>query len=63
MDWLRWQPGVWGETEGFPPSLGSSPSSVLWSGLAEEFVFMPLLLFFLAEWEGVDFALLFLAEE
>ena len=47
----------------FPPSLGISPSSILWSGLAEEFVLMLLLLFFLAEWEGVDFALLFLADE
>ena len=47
----------------FPPSLGRSPSSILWSGLAAEFVCLLLLLFFLAECEGVDFALFFLADE
>ena len=46
----------------FPPSLGRSPSSILWSGLAAEFVCLLLLLFFLAEFEGVDFALFFLPD-
>ena len=55
--------GCVGGNRRFPPSLCRSPSSILWSGLAVEFVLMLLLLFFLAEWEGVDFALLFLADE
>ena len=55
--------GCVGGNRRFPPSLGRSPSSILWSGLAEEFVLMLLLLFFLAEWEGVDFSFFFLADE
>ena len=47
----------------FPPSLGISPSSILWSGLAVEFVCLLLFLSFLEEFEGVGFALFFLDDE
>ena len=47
----------------FPPSLGISPSSILWSGLAVEFVCLLLFLSFLEEFEGVDFVLFFLDAE
>ena len=47
----------------FPPSLGISPSSILWPGLAVEFVCLLLFLSFLEEFEGVDFALFFLDDE
>jgi hypothetical protein len=45
--------GCVGGNRRFPPSLCRSPSSILWSGLAVEFVCLLLLLFFLAECEGV----------
>ena len=47
-----------GESRMFPPSLGISPSSILWPGLAVEFGCL-LLLSFLEEFEGVNFALFF----
>ena len=48
----------------FPPSSGISPSSILWPGLAVEFVCLLLLfLSFLEEFEGVDFVLFFLDAE
>ena len=52
-----------GESRMFPPSLGISPSSILWSGLAVEFVCLLLFLSFLEEFEGVGFALFFLDDE
>ena len=45
----------------FPPSLGISPSSILWSGLLVEFACLRLLSF-LEEFEGVDFRLFLLDE-